>query len=169
MNPEISTQIKKIFDDNQLEDLKGFLERRKCLNNYNMYLNYLFHFIQSAGILTTTIAAGYDQKYLVWVGISLNIVASLINVYEKTNDNILKKLLKDINAIKDGVYVDESPLIDIDSTTISSNNNNNNNTNNNNSLLVTNPISNTNQNRNTNSLSIPLILDNQTNTHNTNV
>lgn len=114
INRDISLEIKKIFEENELNDLKRFMNKRECLNNTNQYLIYLFHFIQSAGILTTTIAAGYDQKYLVWVGVSLNLLASLITVYQKTNNSILKKLMSDIKSIKDGNYIDEDELIDTD-------------------------------------------------------
>lgn len=110
---DLSTEIQNIFDTNKLEDLKEFINRRKCLNNWNIALVYLFHFIQSAGILTTTIAAGYDIKAIVWVGVGLNILASMINIFEKTNNGISKKLMKDIQAIKDGTYVDESVSVDI--------------------------------------------------------
>jgi hypothetical protein len=110
---DLSTEIQHIFDTNKLEDLKEFINRRKCLNNWNIALVYLFHFIQSAGILTTTIAAGYDIKAIVWVGVGLNILASMINIFEKTNNGISKKLMKDIQAIKDGTYVDESVSVDI--------------------------------------------------------
>lgn len=111
---DIAIEIQEIFEQNKLDDLKYFLKRRQSLNNTNMYLIYLFHLIQSAGILTTTVAAGYDQRYLIWIGVALNMLASLINVYEKTNNNILKKLLADINKIKEGTYVDEGILIDTD-------------------------------------------------------
>jgi hypothetical protein len=67
--------------------------------------------------LTTTVAAGYDIKELVWVGAGLNLVATLIIVFEKTNDNISKKLLKDIYAIKNGTYVDEGMVIEVDPDT----------------------------------------------------
>jgi len=96
-----------------LEDLKQFISRRKCLNSWNIGLVYLFHFIQSVGILTTTIATGYDMKEIIWVGVGLNILASFINVIEKTNNGISKHLLKDITAIKDGTYVDESEVAEI--------------------------------------------------------
>ncbi len=105
--PNVNTEIQTIFETNKLTDLKAFMQKRKCLNEWNMVLIYLFHVVQSAGILTTTIAAGYDMKVLVWVGVGFNILASLINVFEKTNNGISKHLLKDINAIKDGTYVDE--------------------------------------------------------------
>ena len=53
-----SLEIKYMFEKNKLEDLKEFMAKRKCLNQSNLVLVYLFHIIQSAGILTTTIAAG---------------------------------------------------------------------------------------------------------------
>ena len=114
--PNVNTEIQIIFETNKLTDLKGFIKKRKCLNEWNMALVYLFHIVQSAGILTTTIAAGYDMKLLVWVGVGFNILASLINVFEKTNNGISKHLLKDINAIKDGTYVDEGPVVEITQT-----------------------------------------------------
>ena len=111
--PNVNTEIQTIFETNKLNDLKEFIKKRKCLNEWNMVLIYLFHVIQSAGILTTTIAAGYDMKILIWVGVGFNILASLINVFEKTNNGISKHLLKDINAIKDGTYVDEGTMVEM--------------------------------------------------------
>ena len=111
--PNVNTEIQAIFETNKLTDLKAFMNKRKCLNEWNMVLIYLFHIVQSAGILTTTIAAGYDMKLLVWVGVGFNILASLINVFEKTNNGISKHLLKDINAIKDGTYVDEGIMVEM--------------------------------------------------------
>ena len=92
----ISTEIQSIFEQNKLEDLKQFIKKRNCLNSYSMFLVYFFHIIQSAGILTTTIAAGYDNKTIIWVGVGLNLLASLINIFEKTNNAISKNILKDI-------------------------------------------------------------------------
>jgi hypothetical protein len=106
----VSTEIQSILEKNKLEDLKEFIGKRKCLNGCNLALIYLFHIVQSAGILTTTIAAGYDLKELIWVGVGLNIVATIINAFEKTNSSVSKGLLKDINAIRDGTYVDESAV-----------------------------------------------------------
>ena len=112
---EIDVEINTILNNNKIEDLKKFLEKRNCLNNTNQILNYLFHVIQSAGVLTTTIAAGYNIKELVWVGVGMNILASLINIFEKTNDSISKRMFKNIQAIKNGTYIDEGMLIDADS------------------------------------------------------
>lgn len=106
----VAGEIQSILEKNKLEDLKEFIGKRKCLNGCNLALIYLFHIVQSAGILTTTIAAGYDFKELIWVGVGLNIVATIINAFEKTNSSVSKGLLKDINAIRDGTYVDESSI-----------------------------------------------------------
>ena len=141
---DTTLEIKQIFDTNELDDLKRFMEKRRCLNSCNMYLIYIFHIVQSAGIMTTTIAVGYDKIYLIWLGVGLNIIASLINIYEKTNNNILKKLMIDIQAIKTGNYIDEGALIETEKDNVSdpidlrdiydnkNNDNKNNNKNNNN-------------------------------------
>lgn len=115
MTPEkesISLQIKKVFEENVLSDLKRFMEKRQCLNKTNMILIYLFHIVQSAGILTTTIATGYNAREYIWIGVGLNVLASLINAFEQTNNNISKKLLQDIQSIKDGKYVDEGIVVE---------------------------------------------------------
>jgi len=108
----ISIQIKKVFEENVLSDLKRFMEKRQCLNQTNMVLIYLFHIVQSAGILTTTIATGYNVREYIWIGVGLNVLASLINAFEQTNNNISKKLLQDIQSIKDGKYVDEGIIVE---------------------------------------------------------
>lgn len=110
MAVNLSVQIQNLLEENKFEDLQRFLKRRDCLNSCNMVLVYLFHIIQSAGILTTTIAASTDQKDLIWVGVGLNLVASLITVFERTNNGISKALLKDIQAIREGTFVDEGAL-----------------------------------------------------------
>ena len=110
---DTTLEIKNIFEKNKLEDLKAFIKKRNCLNSWNMSLIYLFHITQSAGILVTTIAAGYDKKEIIWIGVGLNILAGLITVFEKTNNSISKNLLKDIEAIKDGSFVDEGMVVEL--------------------------------------------------------
>jgi hypothetical protein len=111
-NRDIALEIQTIFDNNKINDLNRFLDKRQCLNTTNTYLVYLFHLVQASGILTTSIAAGTNNTELVWVGVGLNIFATLINVYEKTNNSISAKLLSDIKLIKDNHYVDEGVLVD---------------------------------------------------------
>ena len=114
INKEIAIEIKDIFDKNTLLDLKRFIEKRKCLNATNSCLVYLFPFVQSVGILTTSIAAASNDKNLIWIGIALNILSTLINMYEKTNHSIMQKLMIDIDSIKEGTYVDEEELVDVE-------------------------------------------------------
>ncbi len=111
---DVFLEINEIFDNNMLNDLKRFLSRRQNLNTTNSYLIYLFHLVQSAGILVSSIAASTQNQTFIWVGISLNVAATLINVYEKTNNSMLKKLMIDIKAIKNHTYVDEGELVDVD-------------------------------------------------------
>jgi hypothetical protein len=109
---EIALEISNIFDANQLADLKRFLSKRQCLNFSNTILIYIFHVVQTSGILLTTIAAGYDIKALVWVGAGVNALASLIKIFETTNNSILKKLMVDIKKIRDVTYVDEGVMVE---------------------------------------------------------
>ena len=153
----MSKKIKNILSKNKLQDLNKFLNKRQCLNECNLSLVYIFHIIQTIGIFTTTIAAGFNMKELIWVGVSLNFLASLINIFEQINNNISQRLLKDIISISNGTYIDEGLIIDTNKDNASINNNsmnnnmynsmNNNNMNNNmnNSMNNNNNIINDNQ------------------------
>ena len=84
-NVNNSLEIQSILSKNQVSDLNRFLNKRQCLNTTNAYLIYMFHLIQSAGILVTSFAAGNNNMNLIWFGIGLNFIASLINIYEKNS------------------------------------------------------------------------------------
>ena len=113
-SPEISNDIETMIKENERADLKRFLGRRHCLNMWNMALAYIFHLVQAAGILTTSIAAAYNINKLIWVGIGLNAFASVISVIIKTNNGFIIKMLKDIEAIEEGRYVDEAQVVEDD-------------------------------------------------------
>lgn len=124
-NKDISLEIKNIFDNNKLDDLKRFLKKRKCLNTSNSFLVYLFHIVQSVGILLTSYATGNNNTNLIWVGVSLNFLATLIHVFEQTNNSFLKKLMIDIKSIKDNNYIDEEELVETENNkNITTNSNN---------------------------------------------
>ena len=108
--------IEKIFDDNKINDLVRFMRKRQCLNSCNIYLIYLFHIVQSAGILTTSVATGYNIKELIWLGVGLNLLATLINIFEHTNNSISKHMLDNIISIKNDNYIDESIIVVPDKT-----------------------------------------------------
>jgi hypothetical protein len=94
-----------------MADLKRFMAKRQSLNSANGWLIYAFHVFQSAGILTTTIATGYNLRELIWVGVGLNVISTLMNVFEKINTSISTKLMKDITAIREDKYVDEGTIV----------------------------------------------------------
>jgi hypothetical protein len=52
------------------------------------------------------------MKNLIWLGIGLNIIASILTAVEHMNRNMSKKLLSNIKHIQSGDYVDESNLLD---------------------------------------------------------
>jgi len=112
-NIDITLQIQDILENNKISDLKRFIKKRQCLNSCNVFLSYIFYLTQSIGILTTTIGTGYDVKELIWTGIGVNILASLIHSYEQINNNVSIKLLKNIENIKKNTYIDEDVLIDL--------------------------------------------------------
>ena len=91
---KVDTQIKTIFDKNKLNDLDKFMNKRQCLNSCNIYMLYLFHLISSIGVLTTSIGASLNNNLYIWIGIGLNMLAGLIQIYEKINYSQLKKLVK---------------------------------------------------------------------------
>jgi hypothetical protein len=107
----MNNEIRIIFEQNKMSDLKRFMTKRQRLNAANGWLIYMFHVFQSAGILTTTIATGYNIRELIWVGVGLNVVSTLMNVFEKINTSISTKLMKDITSIREDKYIDEGTII----------------------------------------------------------
>ena len=108
------TEIDAILKKNSINDLEKFIKKRACINNCNICFTYLFHFLQTCGMITTSISASYNYKELLWIGIGLNALASLVSIYEKTNQTIADKMLENIKHIKAGEYIDESNQINID-------------------------------------------------------
>jgi hypothetical protein len=111
---DVAIEIKKIFDNNKLIDLKRFLSSRKKLNKCNSFYIYLFYIVQSLSTFTIAIASGYDIKYLNFIGLGLQMLATLIIAYEKINNNMLKVLLNNIKNINNGTYIDEDQLVELD-------------------------------------------------------
>ncbi len=103
------TKIQLILKENSVQDLEKFIQKRACLNNCNIYFTYLFHFLQTCGMITTSLSASSDYKELIWIGIGFNAAATLISIYEKTNQSISEKMMENIKKIKSGEYIDESP------------------------------------------------------------
>lgn len=112
VNDDVSIRIKEIFAKNQLDDLNRFISKRSTLNKFTTFLMYGSYVFQSTGIFITTLATGYKLPELTWVGIGLNMMSTLMIVFEKLNTSISTKILKDIQAIRAGTYVDEGIIVD---------------------------------------------------------
>ena len=108
----MDSEIQALLNANTMSDIKRFIKQRQSLNAVNVYLKYFFHLIQTAGLLTTAVAQSYGWSNIVWAGIGLNSFATLIHIYEQTNNSISKHMLESIAKIKNGIYVDEDILID---------------------------------------------------------
>ena len=113
-----SIEIENIFNENKVNDLKRFMVKRQELNNCNIKLRYLHYIMHYSSILVTTVAVSYNNNTdihlvnMIWIGISLNILSSLINSFERMNKTMSNKLLSDIYKIKTDTYVDESEFVD---------------------------------------------------------
>lgn len=118
-------EIDKILHQNKIRDLTRFISNREALNKYNNYLRYSFIFSHYSSILITTVAVGYNSslyeshdvhiismKNLIWLGIGLNVLASILTAIEHMNRKMSKKLLYNIKQIQSGDYVDECNLLD---------------------------------------------------------
>jgi len=108
----MNNEIQALLNANTMSDLKRFIRQRQSLNAANVYLKYFFHLIQTAGLLTTAVSQSYGWSNFIWLGIGLNSFATLIHIYEQTNNSISKHMMESIAKIKNGTYIDEDILID---------------------------------------------------------
>ncbi len=111
-NSDINLDVKKVFEENKIQDLKKFISKRETINYINIILSYTYYVIQSGGIFITSIATSYESTIYIWLGILLNIIATLIHQIEKRNENLSKVLYDDILKIKNNQYIDENIIID---------------------------------------------------------
>jgi len=107
--------IQDLLEKNKVQDLENFLNRRHTLNKCNSTMIYLFHIVQSLGILSSSYSASTGNPNFLWAGIGLNMFASIIQIYEKINSDQMKKIYMDIQAIKNGTYLDETPYVEMES------------------------------------------------------
>ena len=109
-NDALKNEIITISNENTIADLKDFLNRRHRLNRANACFIYTFYVFQYAGIFITTFAAKYNNDKFIWVGVGLNLFASLIHSSININKQFSNQLMNDIKLIRSGNYVDESNL-----------------------------------------------------------
>ncbi len=70
----------------------------------------MFHFVQASGIFVVALCTALDWKPWIWFGVGLNTLASVFEAIRQMNTKISARKLKDIDAIKKGVYLDEGDV-----------------------------------------------------------
>lgn len=116
LDEERTKEITNMLNANKVEDLVQFLKRRTCLNKANMLLIYVFHALQSAGIVFTSVSANVDRpQQFILIGLLCQIAASMLSTYQQVNASLSETTLRDIVAIKENTYVDQSVLINDES------------------------------------------------------
>ena len=104
-NPELTIVIEDVLAKHREDDMVEFLKRRQCLNNVNGWLMCLFHLFQLAGIMMTSYAVSHGSTTLVWTGVILNSLASIMQIYIKMHDASLNQMMTDLQLIKEGISV----------------------------------------------------------------
>ena len=102
-NPELTIVIEGILSKHMKEDMDKFLKSRQCLNNVDGWLICMFHLLQTAGILMTSYAVAHDSTILVWIGVILNSLASIMQIYINMHDASLKQIMSDLKLIEEGI------------------------------------------------------------------
>ena len=70
-------------------------------------MGYLFYLIQTVSVFSTSLGQYNENVYLIWTGIGLTSVGTLVHAIINSNNKINSSLMANIKAIKSGNYVDE--------------------------------------------------------------
>ena len=111
----MENQIAIIFNENKLHDLKTFIKKREAINQANTYLTYIFGFLQLAGMFVTSHGTSQENTTEIWAGVGLTALANFIHYVTRANSKLSQILLKNLDKIKKGTYVDELTVGDIES------------------------------------------------------
>jgi hypothetical protein len=100
-------KIKNIINQNKVDDLLRFMNKRQNINCSNQVLGYGFYVIQSVAVFTSSLGQYLDNTYLIWSGIGLTSIGTLIHAIINSNNKINTSLMTNIKSIHSGNYVDE--------------------------------------------------------------
>jgi len=130
-NLETLKTVNEIFNKNKIDDLNNFVKKRSCLNTSNEILSVLFYIFQSGNVFITSLGNAYKNPYLIWSGVGMGTLASILYLLMNNNTKINTRLMTNIKAIRENKYTDE--ITDVfDNKSLKENNNIN--TNNSNSI-----------------------------------
>ncbi len=98
------------LQENRIQDLEEILVQRDRIHTLNIVLMYLFHFTQTAGIFIVSLCTSLQLNKYIWIGISLNALASVFESIRQANTKISARKLKDLESIRRGNYIDEGDI-----------------------------------------------------------
>ena len=107
---ETIKQINNIINKNKVDDLIRFINKRQNINASNQWMGYSFYIIQTISIFSTSLGQYLENTYLIWTGIGLTSVGTLIHSIINSNTKINNNLMNNIKLIKKGDYIDESVI-----------------------------------------------------------
>ena len=108
-----SPEIERLIQQYGWEDFQNFRAKRRMLNILNFFCIHFFYLVQAASLFTGSIALAYGNQTLHFAALGLQLVATLIIVFEKIYNNVLNQLLAQMQAIRNGTYLDESILVEV--------------------------------------------------------
>jgi hypothetical protein len=111
---DTAIKINNIINKNKVEDLMRFMNKRQNINCGNQVLGYLFYLIQTISVFSTSLGQYNENVYLIWTGIGLTSVGTLIHAIINSNNKINSSLMANIKAIHSGDYVDEIAIDGLD-------------------------------------------------------
>ena len=111
---QTALKINNMINQNKVEDLKRFISKRQNLNVSNQWFGYLFYILQTASVFSTSLGQSYGNPYLIWSGIGLTSIGTLIHAIINSNTKINNNLMKNIKEIKGGSYIDELNIDGLD-------------------------------------------------------
>ncbi len=107
---ETAIKINNIINKNKVDDLIRFVSKRQNINCSNQFLGYLFYIIQTISVFSTSLGQYNENVYLIWSGIGLTSVGTLIHAIINSNNKINTSLMANIKAIHSGDYIDETAI-----------------------------------------------------------
>ncbi len=111
---ETAIKINNIINKNKVDDLIRFMNKRQNINCGNQVLGYLFYLIQTISVFSTSLGQYNENVYLIWTGIGLTSVGTLIHAIINSNNKINSSLMANIRSIHSGDYVDEIAIDGLD-------------------------------------------------------
>lgn len=111
---QTAIKINNIINKNKVDDLIRFMNKRQNINCSNQFMGYLFYMIQTVSVFSTSLGQYNSNVYLIWTGIGLTSVGTLVHAIINSNNKINTSLMSNIKAIHKGDYIDEVAIDGLD-------------------------------------------------------